>query len=100
MDPIISIRPSKDLLNNYAQISALAKENPVAITVNGREDTVIIGHGNYVNQQRRMSELEELTAIFSSIMRAEADIRKGNIQTADEAFDDIFKEIDRMENDE
>ena len=33
MDPTISIRPSKDLRNNYAQISALAKEHPVAITV-------------------------------------------------------------------
>ena len=40
----LSIRPSKDLRTHYAQISAEAKENPVAITVNGREDTVILEH--------------------------------------------------------
>ena len=40
----ISIRPSKDLRTNYAQISALSRENPVAITVNGKEDTVVLCH--------------------------------------------------------
>lgn len=34
----LTIRPSKDLRTHYAQISAEAKENPVAITVNGREE--------------------------------------------------------------
>ena len=38
----ISIRPSKELRNNYQKISELAKTNPVAITVNGKEDIVII----------------------------------------------------------
>ena len=40
MDRCISIRPSKDIRTNYAGISALTRENPVAITVNGKEDTV------------------------------------------------------------
>ena len=38
----ISIRPSKDIRTNYAQISALTRDNPVAITVNGKEDTVLL----------------------------------------------------------
>ena len=38
----ISIRPSKDIRTNYAQISALTRQNPVAITVNGKEDTVLL----------------------------------------------------------
>ena len=42
MNNSISIRPSKDIRNNYAQISALAKNNPVAITVNGKEDSVLL----------------------------------------------------------
>lgn len=41
---VLSIRPSKDLRTNYAQISILARQNPVAITVNGKEDTVILSH--------------------------------------------------------
>ena len=41
---MISIRPSKDIRTNYAEISALAKQNPVAITVNGKEDTVVFSH--------------------------------------------------------
>ena len=44
MTSAISIRPSKDLRTNYAQISALSRENPVAITVNGKEDTVVLCH--------------------------------------------------------
>ena len=37
MNHAISIRPSKDIRTNYAQISALTRENPVAITVNGKD---------------------------------------------------------------
>ena len=44
MTGAISIRPSKDLRTNYAQISALSRENPVAITVNGKEDTIVLCH--------------------------------------------------------
>ena len=37
MSPNISIRPSKDIRTNYAQISALTRQNPVAITVNAEK---------------------------------------------------------------
>ena len=57
MTNTISIRPSKDLRTNYAQISALTKQNPVAITVNGKEDTVILSHDDYIEQQNYISEL-------------------------------------------
>ena len=44
MNTGISIRPSRDLRSNYSQISSLARQNPVAITVNGKEDTVVMSH--------------------------------------------------------
>ena len=62
MTNTISIRPSKDLRTNYAQISALTKQNPVAITVNGKEDTVILSHDDYIEQQNYISELESRIA--------------------------------------
>ena len=40
MNNTISIRPSKDIRTNYAQISSLTRQNP--ITVNGKEDTVLL----------------------------------------------------------
>ena len=49
----ISIRPSKDIRTNYAQISALTRQNPVAITVNGKEDTVLLSHEEYQEQLLR-----------------------------------------------
>ena len=52
MSGAISIRPSKDLRNNYAQISQLSRSNPVAITVNGKEDTVVLSHDSFVEQQK------------------------------------------------
>ena len=53
----ISIRPSRDLRTHYAQLSAEAKQNPIAITVNGREDTVLLAHEQYMEQQRKMEEM-------------------------------------------
>ena len=58
MNHAISIRPSKDIRTNYAQISALTRENPVAITVNGKEDTVLLSHEDFTEQQNYISELE------------------------------------------
>ena len=48
----ISIRPSKDIRTNYAQISALTRDNPVAITVNGKEDTVLLSHEDSADNAR------------------------------------------------
>jgi len=44
-----AIIPSSDLQNKYLEISALTRESqePVFITVNGREDTVLMSHVQY-----------------------------------------------------
>ena len=60
MNVAISIRPSRDLRSNYSQISSLARQNPVAITVNGKEDTVIMSHESFVGQQNYIAELEAI----------------------------------------
>ena len=60
MSPSISIRPSKDIRTNYAQISALTRQNPVAITVNGKEDTVLLSHEDFQDQLHYINELEYL----------------------------------------
>lgn len=97
MTNAISIRPSKDLRNNYAQISALAKENPVAITVNGKEDIVIISHEEYMNQLRYTSELEARLKVYQHLAQAEDDVKLGRVQNIDDAFDTILEEIDGFE---
>lgn len=51
----ISIRPSKDLRTNYAQIPELAKKN-VAITVNGSEDIVVLSYEDFLEQQRLIAD--------------------------------------------
>ena len=97
MDRGISIRPSKDIRTNYAQISALAKKNPVAITVNGKEDSVLINHEDYMQQQQYVSELEAKLAVYSHLAQAMDDIRLGRVQNADDAFDDILGELENVE---
>ena len=47
-EKVMAIRPSKDLRNNYPEISKLCKERPVAITVNGRESLVAVSYEEYV----------------------------------------------------
>lgn len=92
----ISIRPSKDLRTNYSQISMLAKNNPVAITVNGKEDTVIVSHEDFVEQHNYISELESKISVYSHLAQAADDLKLGRVQNADEAFDDIIQELDGL----
>ena len=93
----ISIRPSKDLRTNYAQISALTRQNPVAITVNGKEDTVILSHNDYIAQQNSISDLEHQIDISNHLAQATDDIKLGRVQNLDDAFNDILEELDGLE---
>ena len=90
---IILIRPSRDLRNNYAQISLLAKQNPVAITVNGREDTVVLCHEDYIEEQNYIANLEERLAVYTHLAQAADDIKLGRVQEMNDAFDDIISGI-------
>lgn len=92
-----SIRPSKDLRTNYAQISNLAKENPVAITVNGKEDTVVVSHDYYVRQQYYIADLEARLNIYDHLAQAQDDIKLNRVQDIDDAFRDIMTELDGLE---
>ena len=97
MNHAISIRPSKDIRTNYAQISALTRENPVAITVNGKEDTVLLSHEDFTEQQNYISELEAKLAVYAHLAQAMDDIKLGRVQDADDAFDDILGELENLD---
>ena len=93
----ISIRPSKDVRTNYAQISALTRENPVAITVNGKEDTVLLSHEDFQEQQMYISELEAKLAVYTHLAQAMDDVKLGRVQDADAAYDDILGELEKLD---
>ncbi len=97
MDHNISIRPSKDIRTNYADISKLARQNPVAITVNGKEDTVVISHEDYRRQLTYISELESKLAVYSHLAQAMDDIRLGRTQDADVAFSLILNDLEELD---
>ena len=89
----ISIRPSRDLRTHYAQISAEAKEHPVAITVNGREDTVLVEHSQYMEQQQLIEQLQARLSVYAHLAQAADDVKLGRIQPAEDAFEDILNEL-------
>lgn len=93
----ITIRPSKDLRSNYAQISLLTRENPVAITVNGKEDTVVLSHENFMSQQKYISELEARLKIYDHLAQAADDIKLGRTQDLDAAINDVLGEIEGLD---
>lgn len=97
MIPSIFIRPSKDIRTNYAQISALTRQGPVAITVNGKEDTVLLSHEDFRDQIHYISELEAKLAVYSHLAQAMDDIKLGRVQSADDAFSDILGELENMD---
>jgi len=61
----IQVRPSRDLRNNYPEISRLAKENhSVIITNKGKGDIVVISMENYADYEEflhRQYILKELS---------------------------------------
>lgn len=97
MTSAISIRPSKDLRTNYSQISVLTRQNPVAITVNGKEDTVVLSHEDFVDHMNYVSELEAKLAVYQHLSQASDDVKLGRVQDLDEAFDDIIGELNGLE---
>lgn len=97
MDRGISIRPSKDIRTNYAGISALTRKNPVAITVNGKEDTVLLSHEDFRDQIAYISELEAKIAVYAHLAQAMDDVRLGRTQDADSAFADILGELENLD---
>lgn len=94
----ISIRPSKDIRTNYAGISALTRENPVAITVNGKEDTVLLSHEQFRAQLNYISELEAKLSVYTHLAQAMDDLRLGRVQDADSAFSDILSELESIDS--
>ena len=74
MSGVISIRPSKDIRTNYAQISELTRKNPVAITVNGKEDTVLMSHEDFIEQQLYVSDLEARLAVYAHLAQSADDL--------------------------
>ena len=97
MNAGISIRPSRDLRSNYSQISSLARQNPVAITVNGKEDTVVMSHESFVSQQNYIAEMEAKLAVYAHLAQAADDVKLGRVQNLDAACDDILSELDALE---
>lgn len=79
-----SIRPSSDLRNRYHELSSMTRETgePVFITVNGREDTVLMGHAQYGKMK---TELE----LLNMLVGAQDDVDNGRTAPIQETFDDI-----------
>ena len=68
------IRPSADLRNHYKEISELCKSSnePIYITVNGKEDTALIGSD-------ALNELYETIELLTKINRGLQDINDGKV---------------------
>ena len=96
MNSTFSIRPSKDIRTNYAKISELSREAPVAITVNGKEDTVLISHEAFMEQQIYINELEAKLAIYSHLAQSADDIQLGRVENADVVFDSLREELNAL----
>lgn len=75
-----NIRPSADLRNHYKEISKLCKETnePVYITVNGREDTVLVSSA-------LINELYQTIDLINKINKGLDDVANGRVMDWEEA---------------
>ena len=67
---------------------------PGSITVNGKEDTVLLSHEEYQEQLLRISELEAKLSMYAHLAQAMDDIRLGRVQSADAVFDELLGELE------
>ena len=81
-----TIRSSFDLRNKYPEISSLTRESkePVFITVNGRKDTVIMGHVQY-------GEMKTKLELLKMLAEAQADVDNERTASVENTFLDIRK---------
>lgn len=79
----ISIRPPKDLRNSYFLISLMIRQQPVAITVNGKEDIVVICYKDFVNRENYISKLEARLKVYDHLAQTVDDVKLGRIQDVD-----------------
>lgn len=97
MSSSISVRSSMDICTSYTQISALTRKNPVIITVDGKEDTVLLSHEDFQDRLRYISALEARLAVYTQLSQAVDDIKLGRLQPADSAFTDIIGELEQLD---
>ena len=78
------IRPSADLRNHYNEISKLCRElrQPIHITVNGRNDTVLLGETDYAQMKAELDLLRMLAD-------AEEDVSSGHVAPVEDTLSDI-----------
>ena len=88
-----TIRPSADLRNHYSEISRICHETrkPIIITLNGREDTAVIG---FQELKQMSAELELLRTLAES----EEDFAGGKIAPMKETFDGIRQSLLKRKN--
>lgn len=74
------IRPSADLRNHYKEISELCKstQQPVYLTVNGKEDTVLLSTDV-------MEELFQTIELMQKINAGLADVNTGRVMSIEES---------------
>ena len=68
------IRPSAELRNRYKEISELCKSTnePIYLTVNGKEDTVLLS-------SQALNELYETINLLTKLNRALQDVNEGSL---------------------
>lgn len=90
MKTTMSIRASSELRTNYSGISKLAKEHPVAITVNGKEDIVILSHEDYNDFQNELAATKAELKIMQELLIAEQNVADGKIIDENDARNEIL----------
>lgn len=93
MQSAIAIRPSKELRTNYAEISRLCRKQPVAVTVNGKEDIVVLSHEEYVQEQIEMAKMKAELEVFNALSQAEDDIKLGRVYSLSQAREMALKQL-------
>lgn len=85
----ILIRPSRDIRTKYADISRLCRKQPVAVTVNGKEDTVLLSHEYFNEMLSELNSQRERLEVYSILASSAEDMKNGRTFAEDSVFDEI-----------
>lgn len=74
-------------------ISQLAHTAPVAITVNGKEDIVVLGHENFVDMCNQIETFRQREYFYEMLEQSEDDIAGGRTIDGIEFFDKFLNDL-------
>ena len=76
----------------------MAKEGPVVIILDGKEDAILLSYEYFTKRSNHISDLETKLGIYAHLAQRMEDAKLGRASDLEEAFDDVLKSLESLDS--